>query len=729
MKYTPVVARSLYLPLLAVPLTFPILTVLAQGTAFTYQGRLNGSGAPLTGSYDMTFTLFNNSTDGSQVSPPSTNRGIATSNGLFTVTLDFGAGVFNGSNYWLEIGVATNGNAAFTTLTPRQFLTPTPYAVYSAGAGTAGSVWATNISGIIPLSNLSSNVALLNSNANFSGPVTIGGSNAIAPLTVPPKASSSIIGSATLNLRPNCVAVAGRYAYLVGLPLGTNQAVLQIVDVSNPLAPTLVGSGLPINGPANNAQGVAVGGHYAYVTDPRGTLDIFDVSNPSAPTAVGTLNTGGHPVPVAVAGRYAYTYVISDTGNCELHIYDVSDPSSPIRVGRALTDGRGYSGSSLSVDGRYVYVVNPVVSGSDTLQIFDVSNPSAPISVVSVSTGTNSSSQAVAISGRYAYVINARTNSMMVFDVRNPAAPALVGSTPTAAYPLSVVVAGRYAYVATLNGQSLQVFDISNPAVPAAAGSANGPGGYNYGVVSGRYGYVAQWGSGSLQVFDLGGAYLQQLEAGTIETGTLQTRDDARVGNELDVRGGLTVGSSARISGSLGLEGGITVRSNLLFISAGATNVGIGTTNPAYTLQVNGSVAGVGAYVNVSDACYKTNIQPLAHALEKVMALRGVRYDWRTTEFPEMRFDQGAQLGFVAQEIKDVLPEVVSQDSQGRYAIAYSKLVPVLVEAVKEQQKELETKNSELQELKTRLDHVEKTLSNERATSSATTQPSSPAAL
>ena len=62
---------------------------------------------------------------------------------------------------------------------------------------------------------------------------------------------------------------------------------------------------------------------------------------------------------------------------------------------------------------------------------------------------------------------------------------------------------------------------------------------------------------------------------------------------------------------------------------------------------------------------YKTNIQPLAHALEKVMALRGVRYDWRTTEFPEMRFDQGAQLGFVAQEIKDVLPEVVSQDSQG----------------------------------------------------------------
>jgi len=115
--------------------------------------------------------------------------------------------------------------------------------------------------------------------------------------------------------------------------------------------------------------------------------------------------------------------------------------------------------------------------------------------------------------------------------------------------------------------------------------------------------------------------------------------------------------------------------------------------------------------MNVSDARYKTNIQPLVHALEKILALRGVRYDWRTLEFPEMRFDQGAQLGFVAQEIREILPEVVCEDAEGHYAIAYSRLIPVLVEAVKEQQKGMETKNAEFQELKARLDRLEEMIS------------------
>jgi len=75
------------------------------------------------------------------------------------VVLNFG-NVFNGSNYWIELAARTNGGAAFTTLSPRQPVLPTPYAIFAANAGSAtvaasaGSVAAANITGTLPLAQL-----------------------------------------------------------------------------------------------------------------------------------------------------------------------------------------------------------------------------------------------------------------------------------------------------------------------------------------------------------------------------------------------------------------------------------------------------------------------------------------------------------------------------------------------------------------------------------------------
>ena len=106
-----------------------LLTLHAQGTAFTYQGRLNNTGGPANGSYDFKFTLFATNISGSAVAGPVTNSAAAVSNGLFTAAIDFGAGIFNGGTNWLEIAVRTNGSSGFNTLTPRQQLTPAPYAI------------------------------------------------------------------------------------------------------------------------------------------------------------------------------------------------------------------------------------------------------------------------------------------------------------------------------------------------------------------------------------------------------------------------------------------------------------------------------------------------------------------------------------------------------------------------------------------------------------------------
>ena len=99
-----------------------------------------------------------------------TNSATGVTNGLFTITLDFGAGVFSAGNRWLEVGVRTNGNSAFSALVPRQKITPTPYALYAAGAGTAasaGAVAAGNIVGTLTTAQLPASVPLLGSNVTF----------------------------------------------------------------------------------------------------------------------------------------------------------------------------------------------------------------------------------------------------------------------------------------------------------------------------------------------------------------------------------------------------------------------------------------------------------------------------------------------------------------------------------------------------------------------------------
>ena len=153
---------------LTVPIGLAVLLagatqLAAQPSAFTYQGRLEDAGVPAHGLYDLRFTVHDALSGGNQWGPARTNGPVAVSNGLFTVTLDFGLGVFNGGARWLEIGVRSNGTAsAFTALAPRQALLPTPYAFWAANASQAVTV-----SGTVPASGLN---GLYSNPVNFNNP-------------------------------------------------------------------------------------------------------------------------------------------------------------------------------------------------------------------------------------------------------------------------------------------------------------------------------------------------------------------------------------------------------------------------------------------------------------------------------------------------------------------------------------------------------------------------------
>jgi len=113
------------------PLPAPI------STAFTYQGRLIDGGAPANGTYDLTFALYDAPSGGVQIGSTLTRNGVNVTDGLFTVQLDFGS-VFDGTAFYLEIGVRPGSGGAYVTLTPRQALTAAPYARYAAQAPWSG---------------------------------------------------------------------------------------------------------------------------------------------------------------------------------------------------------------------------------------------------------------------------------------------------------------------------------------------------------------------------------------------------------------------------------------------------------------------------------------------------------------------------------------------------------------------------------------------------------------
>lgn len=138
------------------------LSTEAQRTTFTYQGVLTTDGQAARGVYDVSFALFNTASGGTQLGAV-TNTGLGISNGIFTAQLDFGAGVFTGTNYWLELGVRTNGGASFITLNQRQPVLPAPYAIYATAVDGSG------VTGAVAVATFSQNAADLSTQLKSAG--------------------------------------------------------------------------------------------------------------------------------------------------------------------------------------------------------------------------------------------------------------------------------------------------------------------------------------------------------------------------------------------------------------------------------------------------------------------------------------------------------------------------------------------------------------------------------
>jgi len=165
-----------------------------------------------------------------------------------------------------------------------------------------------------------------------------------------------------------------------------------------------------------------------------------------------------------------------------------------------------------------------------------------------------------------------------------------------------------------------------------------------------------------------------------------------------------------------------------------ATGMSIGgTPNSSYTLNVKGNVHVDGAFSTTSDSRYKTNVKNLGSALEKIAGLRPVTYNFKAEDLSEYyalvpdsvkisdekdlrkyfglgekRDTKRKQIGFIAQELQQVFPELVHKDDQGMLSVNYIALIPVLTGAIQEQQQIIEKQDETIQMLISRLEALEK---------------------
>jgi hypothetical protein len=159
------------------------------------------------------------------------------------------------------------------------------------------------------------------------------------------------------------------------------------------------------------------------------------------------------------------------------------------------------------------------------------------------------------------------------------------------------------------------------------------------------------------------------------------------------------------------VEGNGTGSSNLIYAKADATDtslgnvtyngcVGIGKVPSGFRLDVEGSGQFSGYVTCPSDKRLKINVEPISNALDKIDQVSGVTYNWDIENFPERNFTNDVQVGFIAQEMEKVLPQIVLIDPQSGFrSIAYDRVSALLWEAVKAQQIQIKALQEQMSNL------------------------------
>jgi hypothetical protein len=639
---------------------------------FTYQGKLTDSGAPANGNYDLKFALFDSATGDFEARPPQTVTNVPVVNGVFTVNLYFGATAFVGPPRFLEISARPTGTGAFTLLTPRQPINPAPYASYSFESAFAErTANAELLGGVAAAQYVQTNDARL---TDARTPTAGSGSYIQNGSSAQTDANFNISGDGKAGgtLSANVVNAATQYNI-------NSTRVLSVTGAGGfPVSNTFAGAGAGTSTTPTSNTTMSPAGHFnsffglnAGTANTTGAYNSFFGANAGKANTTGLLNTFfGNSAGTAntIGSRNSF---FGDSAGSQ-NTSGLANSFFGLRAGSKNTTGSNNS-----------FFGNEAGSNITTGSLNSFFGDSAGIFAT---TGDLNSffghrSGWKTTSGSF--------NVIVGYDAGQYNTTGNWNSFFGTAAGWSNATGNSNTYLGNIADGTA---DISNSTAIGARAKVTESNSLVLGSINGVNGATADTKVGI---------------GTTAPTYKLQVVDPSNTGLRVQTNTtGGTVGSFGGFGDfqidSNGLVGGrFTVREN--------GNVGIGTNIPDAKLDVAGKVrigslgtAGItqlcqnsfGEIANCSSSLrYKTAFRPFTSGLNLVNQLHPLTFRWKS--------DQSSDLGLGAEDVAAVEPLLVTHNANGEVeGVKYDRLAVVLVNAVKEQQAQIERQQAEIAELK-----------------------------
>jgi hypothetical protein len=660
---------------------WPLRAQTFVGTAFTYQGELRQSNQPVTASVDMTFTLYDAATGGNVIGTPialttANADPVQVTNGIFTVTLDFGGASFmtmTDDARWLAISV--NGNP----LSPRTKIENAPYALTSqlAYSVPAGSIGSTQINPaqvqrrVATSCGSGSAISVINEDGSVSCQSTGGTITGITPSSGSGLTGGGTTGSVSLGTDLNVLQkrIGGT------CPTGSS---ISTVNVDGTVACQAAGTGTVTSVTAGNGL---LGG----TITGSGTID---VNTSVVALAANTWSVNGN----AGIG----TGFLGTTDNSTL-LFKVNGATAgqlqPTTPGAPFYDAPNVIlGSSANTVG--AGVVGATVGGGGSRSTSGTFN-----NAVGSSWGTVGGGSSNGAGGFGAFVGGGNANNANggysvvgggQLNLASGAAAAVPGGVANVAAGYSSFAAGSYAHVrsAADTGGSA---DNGTFVWSDATGSNS-----NQFTSSGVNQFLVRAGGG---VGINTTPYIPDVEL-TIQSSATAASPNADV--VLLPRNSI-YGFNFSVSGTAQSDAAFAIETTAGFTKVFAIDALGNTTVNQGNLTLAGASAqafkpGGGSWSAPSDRRLKRDIEPLAHVLDKVLQLRGVTFEYAHPD--DNLHPAGRHTGFIAQEVQQVFPEWVGATPDGHLTVGPQGFEAMTVEALRELRAE---KDAEIADLRNQL--------------------------